>query len=93
MSHELFLTTRETTKKRNNKAQLPKMIQSGRLLRNMLGNVGKKETTNFSISFARDNLPGLVTNLASNAVDKFKRKISRKGAVRVETGFTLFISK
>ena len=31
-------------------------------------------------------MPGLVSNLASNAINKFERKISRKG-------FTSFISK
>ena len=54
MPHELFLRTRQTTKIRNaiakkmpadielSKAQLPKMIQSGGFLQNMLGNLGKK---------------------------------------------------
>ena len=41
---------------------------------------------------ARDNLSGLVSNLASNAINKFERKISGKGAVRAGKGFTLFIS-
>ena len=42
-----------------------------------------------AIPFARDNLPGLVSNIASNAINKFK-KISGKGAVSAGTGFTLF---
>ena len=37
-------------------------------------------------SLARDNLPGLVRNLASNVINIFDRKISWKG-------FFLFISK
>ena len=41
---------------------------------------------------ARDNLPGLVSNLTSSAITKFDRKISGKGAVRAGKGFTLFIS-
>ena len=41
---------------------------------------------------ARDNLPGLVSNLTSSAITKFDRKISGKGAVRARKGFTLFIS-
>ena len=41
---------------------------------------------------ARDNFPGLVSNLTSNAISKFQRKISGKGAFRAEKGFTLFIS-
>ena len=36
-------------------------------------------------------LPGLVSNLTSNAISKFERKISGKGVVRSAKGFTLFI--
>ena len=39
-----------------------------------------------------DKLPGLVSNLTSNAINKFGRKISGKGAVREGKWFTLFIS-
>ena len=56
------------------KAQLSKIIQIGGFFRNMLDNLGKKVITNL----ARDSLPGLVRNLASNAVNKFERKISEK---------------
>ena len=45
---------------------------------------------NIAIPLARDNLPGLVNNLASNAINKFERKISGKGTGK---GFTLFILK
>ena len=38
-----------------------------------------------------DNVPRLVSNLASNAINKFERKISGKVAVRAGKGFTLFI--
>ena len=41
---------------------------------------------------ARDNLPGLVSNLTPSAINKFERKISGKGAFRAGKGFTLFIS-
>ena len=34
----------------------------------------------------------LVSNLTSNAINKFERKISGKGGVRAGKGFTLFIS-
>ena len=44
--------------------------------------LGKKAPTNIAISLARDNLPGLVSNLTSNAINKFERKISVKEAVR-----------
>ena len=37
-------------------------------------------------------MPGLVSNLTSNAINKFEREISGKGAVRAWKGFTLFIS-
>ena len=40
---------------------------------------------------ARDDLLGLVNNLASNAINKFERKINGKGAVRAGKRFTLFI--
>ena len=46
---------------------------------------------NVAIPLARNNLPGLVSNLASNAMNNFERKIRRKGAVRAGKGFTLFI--
>ena len=57
-----------------------------------MGNVGKRVPTNIAIPLARDNFPGLVSNLASNTINRFKRKISEKGAVRAGKVFTLFIS-
>ena len=47
--------------------------------------------TNIAIPLARDNLPGLVSNLNVNALNKFERKVSGKGAVRAGKGFVLFI--
>ena len=73
-------------------AQLSKMIQSGGFLRNMFGNLVKKVISDLAIPLAIDNLPGLVSNLASNEINKFKRKIGGKGAVRAGKGFALFIS-
>ena len=102
--NELFLTTRQTAKTRNaiaknmstdiklSEAQLPKMIQSGGFLRNMLGNLGKKIITDLANPLARDNLPVLLSNLASNTINKFKRKVNGKGTVRAGKGFALFIS-
>ena len=52
----------------------------------------KKALSCFAVHLARDNLTGLVSNFASNEINKFGRKISRKGAVRVGKRFTLFIS-
>ena len=47
--------------------------------------------TNIAIHLARDNLPGLESNLTSKAINKFERKISEKGAFRVEKGFIFHI--
>ena len=103
LPHELFLTTRQTTKVRNafannmstdiklSKAQTSKMIQSGGSFGSWLGNLGKRALTNIAIPLARDVLAGLVSNLTSNAINKFERKTSGKGAVRGGKGFTLFI--
>ena len=68
------------------------MIQSNGFLHNMLGNLGKKVISDLAILLARDNLPGLVSNLASNAINKVQRKICGKGAVTAGKRFTCFIS-
>ena len=87
LPHELFLTTKQTTKVRNvffnnisidiklSKAQMSGKVQSGRFLS---GNLGKNIKVDLSIPLSRDNLPGLARNLASNAINKFERKISEK---------------
>ena len=64
------------------KAQISKIIQSGGSCGSWLSNLVKKALTNVAIYLARDNLPRLVSNLASNAINKFERKISVKEAVR-----------
>ena len=81
--HELCLTTRQTTKIRNafannmptdiklSKTQISKIIQSGGSFGSWLGNLRKKALTDIAIPLARDNLPGLVINLTSNAISKF----------------------
>ena len=104
LSHELFLTTKQTTKITNafannvstdiklSKAQISKIIQSGGCFGLWLGNLGTIALTNIAIPLARDNLSGLVSNLTSSAINKFDRKISANGAVRGGKGFTLFIS-
>ena len=100
----LFLTTRQTTKIRNafsnnkstdikhSKAQISKINQSGRSFCCWLSNLGKKALTNVAIPLVRNNLPGIVSNLTSNAISKFESKISEKGAAKAGKGFTLFIS-
>ena len=104
LPHELFLTTRQITKIRNafannmstdtnfSKAQISKIIQSGVSFGSRLANLGKKLLTNVAISSVRGNLPGLVSNLTSNIINKFERKISGKGAVRTGKRSTLFMS-
>ena len=47
---------------------------------------------NIALPLAADSLPGLISNLVSNATNKSERKISGNGAVRAGKGFTLFIS-
>ena len=58
----------------------------------IIPNLGRKALTNLTIPLARDNLPELISNLTSNAINKFDSKISGKGVVRAEKGFTLFTS-
>ena len=103
MPQELFLATRQTNKVRNDfannmstdielsKAQISQIIQSGGSLRSWLVNLGKKALIDLAIPLARDNLPRLVSNLTSNAINKVKKKISEKRAVRAGKRFTLFI--
>ena len=94
LPHELFLT-KQTIKIRNafannmstdmklSKAQISKIIQSGGSFGSWLGNLGKKALTHIAVPLARDNLPGLVSNLTlnainKNAINKFERKIIGK---------------
>ena len=70
LPHELFVTTRQTTKIRNafadnmstdielSKAQISKVIQSGGFFRNTLGNLGKKIITDLAVFLAGNVLPG-----------------------------------
>ena len=60
------------------KAQISKIIQSGESFGSWLGNLEKKALTNVAITFARDNLPGLVNNKTSNAINKSERKEMEK---------------
>ena len=56
------------------KLKLSKIIQSSGSFGSWLGNIGKKALTNIAISLARDNLPGLVSSLTSNAINLKKSK-------------------
>ena len=59
---------------------------------NMMYILRKKELIDLSVPLATDFLPKLVTKAASSAIDKFQRKVSRRGAVAAGKGFTLLIS-
>ena len=71
-------------------AHISKIIQSGGSFGSWLGNLGKKALTYIAIPLARDNLPGLLSNLASNTINKLERKRSGKGAVRPEKRLLYF---
>ena len=77
---------------RLSKAQISKIIQSGGSFGSWVSNLGRKALTKTAIPLAGDNLPGLVSNLTSSAINKFDSKISGKGAVRARKGFNLLIS-
>ena len=74
LPHELFLT-RQATKIRNafannistdtklSRVKISKLIQSGGSFDSSLSNLGKKSLTNIAVPSARNNLPGLVSNL------------------------------
>ena len=53
-------------------AQISKITQSGGSYGPSFGNLGKKTLQNIAILLARDNLPRLVSNLTSNAINKFE---------------------
>ena len=55
-------------------AQISKMIQSAGFFCNMLGILGKKVIANLEFSLSGNNLPGLISNLTSNAINKFGKK-------------------
>ena len=57
-----------------------------------MANLGKKALAIVTIPLARNNLPGFGSNLASNATNKFERKVSEKRAMKAGKRFTLFIS-
>ena len=52
-----------------------------------------KALANIAIPLSRGNLDGLVSNLFSNAINKFDSKINGKRAVRAGKGSTFFYFK
>ena len=57
-----------------------------------MADLGKKALGNVAIPLVRYNLPGLVTNLNSSAINKFDRKIRGREGVRAKKGFALSFS-
>ena len=51
------------------KAQMSKINQSGGSFGFWFGNLGEKALTDIAIPLARDNIPGLVSNLTSNPLN------------------------
>ena len=54
--------------------QISKMIRSAGFFCNMLGILGIKVIANLEIPSSGNNLPGLISNLTSNAINKFWKK-------------------
>ena len=73
------------------KAQVSTILHSRRSFDSRLANLGKKALANIAIPLTIDNLPRLVTNLISSAINKFDRKISGTRTVRAGKRFTVFI--
>ena len=73
------------------KVQISKIVQSSGYFGSFLDNLDKKSLPIVAIPIARNNFPGLVSNITSNAINKFKKK-SGKRVMRAGKGFTLFIS-
>ena len=85
LQHELFLTRRQATKIKNvfannmsrhiklSQVQIPKIIKSDGSFGSWLGNLEQKALTNIAILLLRDNLPGLVSKLNLNAINKFEK--------------------
>ena len=73
------------------KAQVSTILHSRGSFDSRLVNLGKNALANIAIPLATDNLPRLVTNLISSAINKFDRKISGTRTVRAGKRFTVFI--
>ena len=57
-----------------------------------MGNLSKRVLLNLAGSLAKDVLPKLATKSTSSVLQKFERKISRKGVIRAGKVFNLFNS-
>ena len=56
------------------KAQISKIMQSGKSFGSSLFSLGRKALNSIAIPLARDNFPGLVRNLTSSAINNLTRK-------------------
>ena len=75
------------------KAQISNIIQSGGSFGSWLANYGEKVLTNIVVPLARDNLPGLVSNLSSNAINKFEKKNKCKGIFKSKIGIYFILNE
>ena len=100
MPHELFLTTRQKADIRNDlltmtyelsKARISNIIQPGGCFGSWLDHLGKKSLASVAVVTAAENLPGLESNINSNAINKSERKLSTKGALTAGIRFALFV--
>ena len=60
------------------KAQLSKIIQSVGSFGFWLSNLGKKKILNYGVPFTRDNFPGLVSSITSNAASNRINKLEEE---------------
>ena len=94
-----ILATNMPTDIKRCKPQLSKIIGLGRFfgktLSSVIGNTIQhniKALLDLAVPLVKDVLPKLAVKATSSLLDKFERTVSRKGVVRVEKWFTLFIS-
>ena len=71
------------------KAQIFKIIQSRPSFGSWFGNLGKIALTNIAVPLARDNLPGLVSNLTL-IINKCEKKKSAKETVRAGKNYFIY---
>ena len=64
------------------KAQLSKIIQSGRFLGNMIDKLGKEALMKIDVPLAKNILPQLATKATLSVKYSFERKMRWWGAVR-----------
>ena len=66
------------------KTQISEKIQSGGFFGFQLANLGKKAPANVAIYLPRDDLPGLVSKLPSDARINLKEKYEEQGLSQLE---------